>query len=57
MGTNPPAKLTNKTPEEEVSEELSGSKLLNNFKSNKKLRQDYLLAIFFLSLHIFDFYF
>ena len=54
MGTNPPAKLTNKTPEDEVEEELSNSKLLNNFKSNKKLRQDYLLAIFFSLVFIFS---
>ena len=34
MGTNPPAKLTNKTLDDEVDEEPSSIKLLNNFKSN-----------------------
>ena len=54
MGTNPPAKLTNKNHDDESDEETSKGDFLKNFKSNKNLRQDYILAIFFSFIFIFS---
>ena len=54
MGTNPPAKLTNNNHDDERAEEISKVDFLKNFKSNKNLRQDYILAIFFSFIFIFS---
>ena len=54
MGTKSPTKISNINIEDDNTEEISNNNLSHNFKSNKKLRQDYILAILFSFLFLFS---